>query len=118
MQVLQDISQLKASVCAMQDEQTIRVRKQMKLEVLREILPYLECKICKDVPTPPVLLLVCCGQVLGCETCFETCMEASDLCPLCRATNPTTILINGQDGLYSILKDSERNGLDDDDNRA
>lgn len=98
LQVLQDISQLKAAVGALQSEQ----RRKIKAEVVNELLVFLECKICKDVPVPPVVLLLCCSQIVGCERCFESC---NDSCPLCRASNPTTVQLLGQDGLYSFLKE-------------
>jgi len=45
LRVLQDISQLKAVVGALQSEQ----RRKIKAEVVNELLVFLECKICKVV---------------------------------------------------------------------
>ena len=111
MQVMQDVLQLKASVATIQSEQTTTVKKKFKAEVVRELLQFLECKICMDVPSPPVVLLVCCSQILGCEVCFASCMRTSDACPLCRADNPSTMQILGQDSLYNLLK--EQTGSDE-----
>ena len=53
--------------------------------LVQQLLVYLECKFCKDVPVPPVLLLLCCGQIIGCESGFESCNNS---CPLCLASFP------------------------------
>ena len=63
----------------------------------------LECKICKDIPNQLVLAL-CCGQVIGCSACFERCVNTSRSCPLCRATDPQSVAVNGYEGLYSQLR--------------
>ena len=97
LQVMQDISQLKSLV--------IQQTQKSKADAVKEVAHFLECKICKDVPTPPVVLLLCCSQIIGCELCFESCMQASDSCPLCRAANPSTVQLLGQDDLYSFLKE-------------
>ena len=86
------------------EEFDYRTRK-TKADAVREVAHFLECKICKDVPTPPVVLLLCCSQIVECGLCFESCMQASDSCPLCRAANPSTVQLLGQDGLYSFLKE-------------
>ena len=103
-QVMQDITQLKASVSVMQTD-LMDQQQRIKSEAIRPIVHYLECKICKDIPTPPVVLLLCCSQILGCEACLENCMGANDSCPLCRTANPTTVQIHGQDGMYSLLRE-------------
>ena len=46
---------------------------------------FLKWKICTDVPVPPVVLLLCCSQIIGSEMCFKSC---NDSCPVCRASTP------------------------------
>ena len=69
----------------------------------RELTRYFECKICKDIPIQPVLAS-CCGQIVGCRPCFERCLHNTRSCPLCRATDPQIVNVNGYDGLYSQLR--------------
>lgn len=69
----------------------------------QELVHHLECKICKDIPSQPVLAL-CCGQIVGCRSCFERCLNASSSCPLCRAADPQCVGVNGYEGLYSQLR--------------
>lgn len=69
----------------------------------QELVHHLQCKICKDIPSQPVLAL-CCGQVVGCSSCFEQCLSTSRSCPLCRAADPQSVAVNGYEGLYSQLR--------------
>ena len=69
----------------------------------RELMRHIECKVCKSIPNQPVLAL-CCGQVVGCRSCFEQCLQNSRSCPLCRATEPHCVNVNGYEGLYSQLR--------------
>ncbi len=41
---------------------------------VQELVHCLECEICKDIPSQPALAL-CCGQVIGCRSCFEQCLN-------------------------------------------
>ena len=38
---------------------------------------FMECKICKDIPIPPVCLVMCCKQIVGCQSCLDSCIESS-----------------------------------------
>ena len=69
---------------------------------VQELVHCLECKICKDIPSQPMLAL-CCGQVIGCCSCFEQCINTSRSCPLCRAADTQSVAVNGYEGLYSQL---------------
>ncbi len=80
----------------------------MRVDVAREHVRFVECKICKDVPSPPVVLLMCCNQILGCSTCFYSCMEQGTACPLCREPNALTLTVRGLDDLYTFLKEESR----------
>ena len=68
------------------------VRRQAKVEVAREQLRLLECKICRDTPTRPVVLVMCCKQLLGCEACFRNFMEENECCPLRRDQTQKALL--------------------------
>ena len=80
------------------------VRRQAKVKVAREQLRLLECRIWRDTPTPPVFLLTCCKQLLGCEACFHNCMEENECCPLCRDPGKESIVVEGLHGIYTLLK--------------
>ena len=69
----------------------------------RELIRHFECKICKDIPNQPVFT-TCCGQVIGCRSCFERCLQNSRSCPLCRKPDPDILNVNGYEGLYSQLR--------------
>ena len=81
-------------------------RRRAKVEVAREQLRLLECKICRDTPTPPVVLVTCCEQVLGCERCFRSCMEENECCPLCRDPDTESIVVESLHAVYAFLKQS------------
>ena len=66
---------------------------------------FMECKICKDIPTPPVCLVMCCKQIVGCQSCLDSCIESSGSCPLCRTAMPESVRIHGLDGLLQYLRD-------------
>ena len=70
------------------------------LQQIRTISRLLECKVCKDLPDQPIIVL-CCGQILGCQSCFERCNRA---CPLCRAEDPGCVNITGNEELYALLR--------------
>ena len=42
------------------EEFDYRTKMKTKADAVREVAHFLECKICKDVPTSPVVLLLCC----------------------------------------------------------
>ena len=71
----------------------------------RDICRFIECKICKDIPTPPICLVMCCKQIVGCQSCLDSCIDTSGLCPLCRAAMPESVHVHGLDGLLQCLKD-------------
>ena len=98
---MQDVSSMKAVM----SEWTTTKKRKIMADLVRQTMQYLESKICKDVPTPPTVLLLCCRQILGCQSCFNRCVEDSGVCPLCRETSPTGVAILGQDGLYDLLKE-------------
>ena len=79
-------------------------KKQARADVAREQLRLLECKICRDTPTPPVVLVTCCKQVLGCERCFSDFTEKQKYCPLCHDAGGTTIPICGLDEPFALLR--------------
>ena len=43
-----------------EDSQAIKKFKELKVEVMRA----LECKICRDIPRGPKVLVLCCNQIL------------------------------------------------------
>ena len=79
-------------------------KKRAKVDVAREQLKLLECKICKDTPSPPVVLVTCCKQILGCEACFHSHKEKQNCCPLCHDSNYSAITIRRLDEPYALLQ--------------
>lgn len=79
-------------------------RRRTRVDMGAEQLRLLDCKICKDTPSPPVVLVTCCKQLLGCEACFRNCMEQNECCPLCRNPDTDSIVVEGLDVVYSYLK--------------
>ena len=69
----------------------------------REQLRLMECKICRDTPTPPVVVVTCCKQLLGCEACYQSCVQRSNCCPLCRDSDVDTIAVEGLSDVYTFL---------------
>ena len=65
----------------------------------------LECKICKDLPSGPKVIVQCCGRILGCQECLTRALREHPICPLCRAEAPRSMVINGLDSIYSYLHD-------------
>ena len=63
----------------------------------RECSQALECKICKEIPIASKVMLLCCNQIVGCQICFTQCMQENSTCPLCRAENPRSVVVNGLD---------------------
>ena len=57
----------------------------------------LECKICKDSSRPPVVLVLCCNQMFGCESCFQQSVFETGNCPLCCAFVPRSVPILRQE---------------------
>ena len=82
------------------------VKRQARLELARDQLRLLECKICRDTPTSPIVLVTFCKQVLGCGACYQSCVEQNECCPLCRDPDTNSIAIEGLHPLYTFLKDS------------
>lgn len=78
--------------------------KVVQLARYRDVCRFMECKVCKDIPTPPICLVMCCKQIVGCQGCFDSCIETSGSCPLCRAPMPDSLHIHGLDGLLECLK--------------
>ena len=81
-------------------------RRGVRVDMGVKQLRLLDCKICKDTPSPPVVLVTCCKQLLGCEACFRNCIEQSECCPLCRNPDTDSIVVEGLDAVYSYLKQS------------
>ena len=71
-------------------------------KIRHEIVHSFECKICKDVPTDPILMM-CCKQILGCQGCLQICLRNNDVCPLCRQ------LVLGLDSLLATLRSVRSN---------
>lgn len=67
------------------------------------IVGVLECKICKAIPRGCKVMLLCCNQIIGCQGCFSQWMRENPACPLCRAENPRSTVINGLDPLYDFF---------------
>ena len=103
---MKEVADLKAGLADIKNLQCSFdvARRQARVELAREQLHLLGCKICKDTPTLPVVLVTCCRQMLGCATCYESCVERSECCPLCRAPDTNSIIIEGLDPLYSFLR--------------
>ncbi|CAG2185118.1 unnamed protein product [Mytilus edulis] len=48
---------------------------------LREIL---RCKVCTEIPENTIIVVACCGQVLGCGACVQKCISENEFCILCK----------------------------------
>ena len=105
-QVVKEVTDIKCELSAIKSLQSDfnAARRQAKMDAARDQLRLLECKICRDTPSSPVVLVTCCKQVLGCQTCFQTCMEQSECCPLCRDPEAESIVVEGLDAVYTLLK--------------
>lgn len=71
---------------------------------VRELIRHIECKVCKDIPTNPPVLSTCCGQLIGCKSCFDRCLLNVGSCPMCRSSDPVCINVNGFEALYAQLR--------------
>ena len=60
--------------------------------------------MCRDTPSSLVILVICFKQVLGYHTCFLTCMEQSECCSLFRDPEAESIVVEGLDAVYALLK--------------
>ena len=101
-QVVKEVTDIKCELAAIKSLQSDfnAARRQAKMDAARDQLRLLECKICRDTPSS----VTCCKQVLGCQTCFQTCMEQSECCPLCRDQEAESIVVEGLDTVYTLLK--------------
>ena len=79
--------------------------KVMQLLTIRGTCRFMECKICKDIPTPLGYVL----QTVGCQGCLDSCIDTSGSCPLCRAAMPELVHVHGLYGLLQCLTDYVRN---------
>jgi len=105
MQIANDVTNIKETMTEMKQERHESIKKMMKREVAREQMEYLDCKICREVPTPPVVVLTCCNQLLGWNRCFLSCMNNANSCPLCRTVGPSTLTLRGLDSMFAHLKE-------------
>ncbi|VDI11143.1 Hypothetical predicted protein [Mytilus galloprovincialis] len=48
---------------------------------LRETL---RCKVCTEIPESTIIVVACCGQVLGCGACVQKCIAENEFCILCK----------------------------------
>ncbi len=85
----------------MEMKATIQIKEEDR-KIRHEIVHSFECKICKDVPTDPILMM-CCKQILGCQGCLQICLRNNDVCPLCRQ------LVLGLDSLLATLRSVRSN---------
>ena len=98
---MEDIGCIKDTMAALKSE----TKRNIELDVIRQLLPSLECKICKDVPHPPVVLVLCCNQMIGCDSCLQRSIDETGNCPLCRASLPRSVPILGQEAVCSYLRE-------------
>jgi hypothetical protein len=107
--VVKEVVELKCDLTAIKSLQGSfdDARREARLELIRDQLRLLECKICRDTPTPPIVVVTCCKQVLGCETCYQNCLDQNDCCPLCRDPGMQGIVVEGLNPLYTFLKDNQ-----------
>jgi hypothetical protein len=104
-QIATEVSLIKETVVEIKQDRSDDIKKRLKAEAAREQMEFLDCKICKEVPTPPVVVLTCCNQLLGCSSCFLSCMDSGNSCPLCRTVGPSTLTLRGLDGLFARLQE-------------
>lgn len=82
-----------------QEFEAVKKFKEDKTEIVRA----LECKICRDIPSGPKVVLLCCNQIVGCQECFTEWSSQYSSCPLCRSDSPSSLVINGLDAVYSFI---------------
>ena len=73
---------------------------------LKEITDCLQCIICKDTSTSPVIVSSCCESVIGCFKCVKTWTDTGKTtCPKCREDgfNTATISLNSFDDFIKKL---------------
>ena len=71
----------------------------------QQLIKALECKICKEIPRGLIMLLSCCGQIIGCQRCLSLCLRENSVCPLCRAENPTSIQVNVLESVFNFFSE-------------
>lgn len=71
----------------------------------KEAVEVLECKICRDLPpsSTAIVMVLCCKQIFGCQSCLTRCLRESPTCPLCRAESPEHSVVNGLRPLYDYF---------------
>ena len=77
---------------------TRNIRSSLLVNPLREIF---SCLICRSLVTPPVMVSLCCKQIIGCKICVE--MLPTERCPHCRAENVAYIEMNIFDTTLTAL---------------
>ena len=77
-----------------------------KANAAQQQLQFLQCKICKTVPTPPIVFVTCCKKVIGCEKCFANLTERQKVCPLCQKeiSCNTSIPLRGLEQSCDLLR--------------
>lgn len=77
-------------------------------ELLQIFPPLLQCPICKDTVTNPVVS-PCCGSISGCQSCVNQWVEVRNCCPLCGLDGDISgrIRISGFDPVIMIVKNLE-----------
>ena len=109
MQIVSAVTHIQKEISDIKENELSHVegeKKRAKVDAAREQLQLLECKICRKAPTPPVILVTCCKQVLGCETCFQSYIEKQKCCPLCHddISGSTAISVQGLDEPFALLR--------------
>ena len=97
------VNYIDSLLCAFQVNAEVSALRQ-QLRMCATIAQMFDCKICKEIPRSPVAYLNCCKQILGCKTCFQTCIQYNTSCPLCRNPELCSSDITAMDPLLEALR--------------
>ena len=68
------------------------------------IRDFLKCHYCQQTIKENVVIDGQCGQIIGCGSCVERGMDASDRCPLCNSEAFLVVRVKGMDNILQLLK--------------
>ncbi|CAC5385875.1 unnamed protein product [Mytilus coruscus] len=125
-EIMDSITQMKTSLANASrklenlDERVSDVKNETYVtSALREIL---KCKVCTEVPENTIIVVACCGQVLGCGACVQKCIAENDFCILCKNESVVDKIVELK-GFQMVLDkfqsdlESNKNSSDSNENR-